>query len=205
MLVLIKLIFLQYKTSVDCLDKLLFITVNFIRSEDNLALLHLFIDARTLWAHALNSEHAQNALCLFVDAHWLDWMCGCHTCHWSSWSSHLVLGLLHFLSTCSEFRACPECSLFICGCLLVGLHWALPLLCISASLWEEPILRLGVLKRTRSHIWLKLYLPIFLLRVGLVTLIIDSFLYGLGRAWSSLPIMLKLSGDVLCPVCWLCA
>ena len=27
--------------------------------------------ARNLWVHALNSEHAQNALCLTLDAHWL--------------------------------------------------------------------------------------------------------------------------------------
>ena len=33
---------------VDCLDTLSFTTVKFIRSENNLALLHLFIDARTL-------------------------------------------------------------------------------------------------------------------------------------------------------------
>ena len=53
-------------------DKLLITPVNFIRSENNLALLHLFIDARNLWVHALNSEHAQSALCLFVDANWLE-------------------------------------------------------------------------------------------------------------------------------------
>ena len=52
-------------------DKLSFTAVNFIRSENNLTLLHLFIDARNLWAHALNSEHAQSAWYLFVDAHLL--------------------------------------------------------------------------------------------------------------------------------------
>ena len=52
--------------------KLSLTAVNIIMSENNLALLHLFIDARNLWVHALNLEHAQSALCLFVDAHWLE-------------------------------------------------------------------------------------------------------------------------------------
>ena len=61
--------FHQNRTFVDCLNKLSVTTVNFIRSENNLALLQLFIDARSLWAHVLYSEHAQSALCLFANAH----------------------------------------------------------------------------------------------------------------------------------------
>ena len=52
-------------------DKLSFSTTNIIKSQDTLALLHLFIDARNLWVHALNSEHAQSTLHLFAEAHWL--------------------------------------------------------------------------------------------------------------------------------------
>ena len=70
------MIFLQNKTFLDCVDKLSFTTVNFIRPENNLALLQLFM-LLGLWAHALNSEHAQSALCLFAGAHWLDWSV-CH-------------------------------------------------------------------------------------------------------------------------------
>ena len=62
------------------------------------------------------------------------------------------------------------------------------------------ISRSGVLIRTLSHIWWRLYLPIFILSVGLLTLTwIDSFIF-LARPWSSLPMMLKFSGVVLCPV-----
>ena len=43
--------------------------------------------------------------------------------------------------------------------------------------WEEPSLSPGVLKRTLSHIWLRLYLPMFWFNVGLFTLMkIDSLI-----------------------------
>ena len=62
----------------------------------------------------------------------------------------------------------------------------------------------GVFRRTLSHIWLRLNLPMFLLKVGLLTLVyIDSFI-NLVRPWSSLPMMLKLSEVALCPVQRLC-
>ena len=47
--------------------------------------------------------------------------------------------------------------------------------------------KVGVLSKTLSHIWLRLYLPIFLLSMGLLTLMqIDSFIV-LARPWSFLP------------------
>ena len=36
-----------------------------------------------------------------------------------------------------------------------------PALCYVLDCWEEPSLSSGVLKRTLSHMWLRLYLPIF--------------------------------------------
>ena len=43
--------------------------------------------------------------------------------------------------------------------------------------WEEPNLSPGVLKRTLSHIWLRLYLPMFWFKVGLFTLMkMDSLM-----------------------------
>ena len=62
------------------------------------------------------------------------------------------------------------------------------------------IFRSGVLNRTQPHIWGRLYLPTFLLSVGLLTMIYIDSLIILTGPWSSLPIMFKLSGVVLCPV-----
>ena len=71
--------------------------------------------------------------------------------------------------------------------------------------WEEPSLSAGVLKRTLSHIWLRLYLPMFWFNVGLFTLIKIDSLMVLAFPWSSLPMMLKLASVVLCPVFCMCA
>ena len=64
--------------------------------------------------------------------------------------------------------------------------------------------KVRVLDRTLPHTGWRLYLPTFLLNVGLLILMnIDSFIV-LARPWSSLPMILKLSGVVLCPVWVLC-
>ena len=56
-----------------------------------------------------------------------------------------------------------------------------------------------LLIRTSSHIWGRWYLPMFLLRDGLLTLMnIDSFI-SLGRFCSSLPTILKLFKVMLWP------
>ena len=62
------------------------------------------------------------------------------------------------------------------------------------------ILSPGVLRRTISHIWCRLNLPIFLLRVGLSTLMYIDSLIVLTMPWSSLPIIWKLSCVVVFPV-----
>ena len=38
------------------------------------------MDTKNLWVHALNSEHAQSALCLPADAHWLELIGYAHYC-----------------------------------------------------------------------------------------------------------------------------
>ena len=58
----------------------------------------------------------------------------------------------------------------------------------------------GMLNRTSSHMCGRWYLPIFLFRDGLLTLIIRASLIALLRFWSSLPTMLKLSTLMLWPV-----
>ena len=50
-----------------------------------------------------------------------------------------------------------------------------------------------VLTRTSSHMWGRWYLPMFLLRDGLLTLMYNASLIVLLRFWSSLPTILKLS------------
>ena len=51
----------------------------------------------------------------------------------------------------------------------------------------------GVLRGTLSYIWCKLNFPIFLLNVGLLTVIYIDTLIVLAMPWSSLPIVWKLS------------
>ena len=93
----------------------------------------------------------------------------------------------------------------LCECLLVGMDWACPLRdVLCACPLSLLILRSGVLYRTLSHIWQRLYLPTFLFSVGLLTLMNIDSLIVLARSWSSLLMMLKLSGVVLCPFWVLC-
>ena len=63
----------------------------------------------------------------------------------------------------------------------------------------------GVLNKTLSQIWLNWSLPIFLFRVGLFTLMKIDSLINLVKSCPSLPIILKLSWVVWCPISWLCA
>ena len=49
-----------------------------------------------------------------------------------------------------------------------------------------------------------LYLPTFLLSVGLLTFVYIDSLMVLAKPWSSLCMMVKLSGLVLCPEMLLC-
>ena len=57
-----------------------------------------------------------------------------------------------------------------------------------------------MLNRTSSHMWGRWYLPMFLLRDGLLTLIYFASLIVLIRFWFSIPTSLKLSMVVLWPV-----
>ena len=70
-----------------------------------------------------------------------------------------------------------------------------PALCYVLDCWEEPSLSPGVLKRTLSHIWLRLYLPISWLSVGFFYPYEDGFLDGPG-----LPLVLP-AYDVEAGVC----
>ena len=54
--------------------------------------------------------------------------------------------------------------------------------------------------RTSSHIWGRWYLPIFLFRGGLLTLMKIDSLISLERFCSSLPTLLKFSSEVVWPV-----
>ena len=65
-------------------------------------------------------------------------------------------------------------------------------------------LMLGVPNKTLSQIWLSWNLPIFLLRVGLFTLMKMDSLINLVMSCPSLPIILKLSWLSWCPVRLLC-
>ena len=96
-------------------------------------------------------------------------------------------------------RACPVCLIILCRCLLVGMDWACPL---KGVLFAWPlsllILRWVVLSKTPSHIWW-LYLLTFLFECGVADLMYIDSLIVLAKPWSSLPMMVVLSGLVLCP------
>ena len=57
----------------------------------------------------------------------------------------------------------------------------------------------GLLHRTSSHIWGRWYLPMFLFRDGLLTLMYRASFMVLMRFWSSLPTILKFSVVTLWP------
>ena len=72
--------------------------------------------------------------------------------------------------------------------------------CLCACLLCLLILSFGVLNRTLSHIWCRLYLLTFPLFVGgLLTLMQIGSLILLTKPWSSLPLMVKLSELEPCP------
>ena len=106
-----------------------------------------------------------------------------------------------------------------CYCQLCGRCWTTCILTFATSVmagviawWQmewplqsdlEDVIAIGskcyfsfsseVLNRTSSHMWGRWYLPMFLLRDGLLTLIYNASLIVLLRFWSSLPTILKLS------------
>ena len=105
------------------------------------------------------------------------------------------------LCTCSEKGVLWACSIEpVKNCMEVlgWMYWACPISCANIF-----ILSPGVLRSTLSYIWCKLNLPIFLLMVGLLTLIYIDSLIVLAMAWPSLPIIWKLSCVVVWPVLWL--
>ena len=61
----------------------------------------------------------------------------------------------------------------------------------------------GQLHRTSSHMWGRWYLPMFLFRDGLLTLIYKASFMVLMRFWSSLPTMLKLSMLIYLFLMWI--
>ena len=52
---------------------------------------------------------------------------------------------------------------------------------MCCRIWEEPIISPGMLKRTLSHIWFRLYLPVFLFNDWIVYPYVDRFFYGPGQ------------------------
>ena len=82
----------------------------------------------------------------------------------------------------------------LCTCLHSGgSHWCL--------IWIS-----GMLSRSPSHIWGRLYLPIFLFTVGLLTLLYLDSLAVLAKSCPSLSTMLKFSMVIRWPVVfwWRC-
>ena len=61
-----------------------------------------------------------------------------------------------------------------------------------------------MLKRTLSHMWLRLYLPMFWFKVGLFTLMKMDSLMVLACLWFSLPVMLKLVCNVWSCLLYVC-
>ena len=87
--------------------------------------------------------------------------------------------------------------LFLLGSKMENRTVALVLLCYRFYLF---IFSSGMEYRNLSQMCGKLYLPLFLFRVGLFTLIHMAYLMTLAMLFPSLPIILKLSIDVVWPL-----
>ena len=113
-------------------------------------------------------------------------------------------------------NSCGRCYGHLCDWLMLLLWWQMKLAtvgmcqCIKADVKTllADVMAMGlyfifssvVLTRTSSHTWGRWYLPMFLFRDGLLTLMyIDSFI-NLERLCSSLPTILKLLSVVEWPV-----
>ena len=75
----------------------------------------------------------------------------------------IMLGYLNIypkLCMCTKTLVLPNLGLMIC-----------PYISYVLDCWEEPSLSPGMPKKTLSHIWLRLYLPMFWFNVGLFTLV----------------------------------
>ena len=71
--------------------------------------------------------------------------------------------------------------MFICGCLLVGISWACPLLHACTYPLEEFILRPGVLRRTLSPDMIKVELTYVPIKGGIVYSDVNRFFYDPGK------------------------
>ena len=72
--------------------------------------------------------------------------------------------------------------------------------CYSHGSWSYFNFSSEVLNRTSFQMWGRWYLPMFLLRDGLLTLMYSASFIALLRFWSSLPTILKLSVVTWWPV-----
>ena len=75
-------------------------------------------------------------------------------------------------------------------CYLPGGRWIITAIATGSDYFS---LSSGVLSRASSHMCGRWYLPMFLLRDGLLTLMNNASFIHLLRFWSSLPTMLKFS------------
>ena len=101
------------------------------------------------------------------------------------WNSH------YFVFVCDGRCYCPVAD----GMATAGCECFPPGRCCSQGadgLWVVYLsFSSEVLCRTSSHIWGRWYLPMFLFRDGLFTLMYNASLIHLQRFWSSLPTMLN--------------
>ena len=117
----------------------------------------------------------------------------------------LFLGSLRFYVHALNSEHAKYALSFYVNAYWLGIDWAWPLRdVLYACPLSWLILRSGMLNKTLSILWWRLYLPIFGLCVGLLTLIYIASFIVLAMPWSSLSIMLKFSGVVLSPVWVLC-
>ena len=87
-------------------------------------------------------------------------------------------------------------------CIIYGTDVIVPISCIMLIIYF--IFNSGMVNNILSQMCGRLYFPIFLLRVGLFTLMYMDSLMALARLLSSLPIILKLSKVVSWPLLLCC-
>ena len=125
---------------------------------------------------------------------------------------HKCYGARHYDSCCTDVTVQNQCLFTFSSVILPPVHW-----CCGAGLYDSYctdvtvqnhywfIFSSGMDCNNPSHRCGRLYFPIFLFNVGLFTLMYMASFIALAILWSSLPIILKFSTDVMWPVLFWCS
>ena len=118
-------------------------------------------------------------------------MCGRCCCHYGWWYCHFCMIVVSLVADIicqgGRWNGLPGWVMLWSDVITISGRWNGHRVLFYFNLSS------GLLHRTSSHMWGRWYLPMFLFRDGLLTLMYGASFMALIRFWSSLPTMLKLS------------